>query len=294
MEYQKSSGWISLAIFCTIRLIGAAAQLATINNPTDKTALTTALITSILGLSPLLVATSGIIARAYYSILDQGWSTLFSTAIVRGLQVLATMGLVLCIVGATNAANVEDIESEPTIHVGVILFTIIFAALVLLTASAILGKRMTSRSEGLLIAAVAVALPFLTVRVVFSLLSAFSHDSDFNPVTGSTTVELFMEVFMEVLEEMVVIIIYLLAGVKLAAVPKVEDGPQHSTRDTLASRTGRGNFFGLLSGTTLHRSNTGVAREAQSRLSAVCSCRRHGAGDEAAAIPVEARSRHTR
>ena len=61
--FSKGSGWMLLTIFCTIRLIGAGAQLATINNANPHTAETISLITAVLGLSPLLMATMGIISR---------------------------------------------------------------------------------------------------------------------------------------------------------------------------------------------------------------------------------------
>jgi hypothetical protein len=63
--FTKGSGWIYLTIFCLIRIIGAASQLATIDNSNPKTPETIALVTAVLGLSPLLLATLGITARSY-------------------------------------------------------------------------------------------------------------------------------------------------------------------------------------------------------------------------------------
>jgi len=62
--FAKSSGWIYLTIFCIIRIVGAAAQLTLISNPTSEGAQTTALICSILGLSPLLLSSLGLLARS--------------------------------------------------------------------------------------------------------------------------------------------------------------------------------------------------------------------------------------
>lgn len=61
---MKSSGWTFLTIFCIVRIVGAAARIATIDNPTSKNAYTIALVCSVLGLSPLLMASLGFIARA--------------------------------------------------------------------------------------------------------------------------------------------------------------------------------------------------------------------------------------
>lgn len=58
----RSSGWIFLTIFSLIRVIGCSAQIATITATSD-TAETIATILGFLGLSPLLLATLGILSR---------------------------------------------------------------------------------------------------------------------------------------------------------------------------------------------------------------------------------------
>lgn len=60
--FLKSSGWVFLSIFCIIRIISSASQLATISSPSE-TAEAISLITGLLGLSPLLLATLGILSR---------------------------------------------------------------------------------------------------------------------------------------------------------------------------------------------------------------------------------------
>jgi hypothetical protein len=51
-----------LSIFSAIRIVYASATLSTISNPTE-TAVTIVEITAFLGLSPLLLATLGLISR---------------------------------------------------------------------------------------------------------------------------------------------------------------------------------------------------------------------------------------
>jgi len=63
--FQRSAGWLSLAIFCLMRLMGSAAQLVTINHPYDTTAYIIADVLLVIGLAPLLVTSSGLIGRAY-------------------------------------------------------------------------------------------------------------------------------------------------------------------------------------------------------------------------------------
>lgn len=59
---SRSSGWIFLAIFSCIRVIGCSAQIATVTADSE-TPETTATIAGFLGLSPLLLATLGILSR---------------------------------------------------------------------------------------------------------------------------------------------------------------------------------------------------------------------------------------
>jgi hypothetical protein len=58
----KSSGWIFLSIFSAIRIINGASQLATISDHSETVA-EMAIITGLLGLSPLLLATLGLLSR---------------------------------------------------------------------------------------------------------------------------------------------------------------------------------------------------------------------------------------
>ena len=61
--FTRSSGWILLVVFCLLRIIGASASLSTINNSGSTTALTIALICSVMGTSPLLLASLGLLLR---------------------------------------------------------------------------------------------------------------------------------------------------------------------------------------------------------------------------------------
>lgn len=66
---------------------------------------------------------------------------------------------------------------------------------------------------------------------------AFSGISDFNFVTGSKTIDL----CMSVLEEMVVVLLYIYAGLKVQTVPTPE-GPQAA--ETVRRRAEHGKFGG--------------------------------------------------
>jgi predicted membrane channel-forming protein YqfA (hemolysin III family) len=60
--FQKPLGWIYLAIFCVIRLAGAGFKIESVHNPT-KTDIEWSAILQSVGLSPLLLASMGLLKR---------------------------------------------------------------------------------------------------------------------------------------------------------------------------------------------------------------------------------------
>lgn len=60
--FRRSSGWIYTLILCLVRIIGAACQLASYTNNAPSL-IKTALILDSIGLSPLLLATLGLLSR---------------------------------------------------------------------------------------------------------------------------------------------------------------------------------------------------------------------------------------
>lgn len=183
----------------------------------------------------------------YYSTLRQPWSTIFSLVIVKIVHTPAVIALILCIIGATNASSPSTIDSEDTVKIGVILYTVVLIMLVILTFGACSALRKTGEGEGILLLAVICALPFIAVRLLYTLLAVFAKSKTFKLATG-TTQSNSVALFMSVLEEMAVVVIYIAAGLKLSPVPKCA---AKSPGGRLAYRFGRGDFgtgrLGLLS-----------------------------------------------
>ncbi len=61
--FKRQAGWIYLALFCLIRLAGAGFKIAQTHNPTNKTDIEWAAILQSVGLSPLLLASMGLLKR---------------------------------------------------------------------------------------------------------------------------------------------------------------------------------------------------------------------------------------
>ena len=63
--FQKQLGWIYLAIFCIIRVAGAGFKIESVHNPTNETDAEWSAILQSVGLSPLLMASLGLLKRMY-------------------------------------------------------------------------------------------------------------------------------------------------------------------------------------------------------------------------------------
>lgn len=62
--FGRSSGWIFTLILCLVRIVGACCQLATYSSLT-KGLLEAVVILDSIGISPLLLATLGLLSRGY-------------------------------------------------------------------------------------------------------------------------------------------------------------------------------------------------------------------------------------
>lgn len=60
--FRRSSGWLYTLLLCHVRIVGAICQLVAENNPSEGLIRATLIIDSI-GLSPLLLATLGMLSR---------------------------------------------------------------------------------------------------------------------------------------------------------------------------------------------------------------------------------------
>jgi hypothetical protein len=95
--------------------------------------------------------------------------------------------------------------------VGVIIFIVAWASLcILLTILAIRSSHIR-RGERHLVIAVAISVPFILVRLIYSVILSFANNPRFNLITGSETINL----VMAVLEEFVVVIVCLVIGLTL-------------------------------------------------------------------------------
>ena len=222
--FGRSSGWLYLIIFALARIIGAAMQLATLASPSNISLYTGYAILQNIGLSPLMLATLGLLSRLLSNI-NRTHHTLINTQFLKFIQLIVTVALILGIVGGINASSdfsktgkyVPGTLSKAGTALFILAYVIIAASTILISFSA----SHASHGERRILFAVAAALPFLLVRLVYSAMSTIANNKDFNLISGSVTIVL----CVALIEEFIIVILFEGVGLTLSKIPK-DDIPE--------------------------------------------------------------------
>lgn len=129
------------------------------------------------------------------------------------LNLLNLTGLILAIIGGTQMSGSHSANSSqghPLTRAAIILFVAVFAILSAITIMRFLPQmRNVLPGEKHILLAVALSIPFFTVRLIYSILTSFgTNPTLFNPITGNVVVQS----FMAVLEEFIIVGLYIAAG----------------------------------------------------------------------------------
>jgi hypothetical protein len=216
--FGHNSGWLYLILFCLARIIGPSLQLATINDPTNTSLYIGSAILNNVAISPLELTILGLLSRLLDNI-HKTYNTFLSTRMLQFLQIVTIVGLILGIVGGVDAGNhfVQTTASGRVYHpgslnkAGSIHLIVSYVAIVAFTALISIFVSHAEAGEKRLFLAVALALPFLLVRLVYTGLSTFSYNPKFNILDGDTTIFLCVALLME----FIIIIIFEVTGLTL-------------------------------------------------------------------------------
>ncbi|PYI03560.1 hypothetical protein BO78DRAFT_409757 [Aspergillus sclerotiicarbonarius CBS 121057] len=199
---RQSLGFCYLVIFATLRIIGACCTLAAMHHASTSLYVTIG-ICSAIGLSPLISLCNSFLSRANKVIQINGGKSL-PRACFHALHILT-------IVGFTSHMSLSIFEHPSSkIKIGAILFVVAWFILFTLFCILYCKRSAIEKGERRTLLAVGLSLPFLAVRLLYSVLMWFLSTSTFNFMDGNPTVEL----VMSVIEEFAVVIIC--TGVGLA------------------------------------------------------------------------------
>ncbi|KZP25970.1 hypothetical protein FIBSPDRAFT_661209, partial [Athelia psychrophila] len=223
--FTRDAGYIFLAIFSLTRIIGGACLIAAEEiRPVVTTLYIVGIVLESAGLSPLMLATLGFLK----TIISNSFPNpgLFTKA-WRLLGLLATIALALSIYGSTETSPSEVSNGNTLRRVGAFLFLILYLLLVGVHAYCWMNASLLMKHRRTLLVAISSALPFLGIRVVYSILSAFSGSLSFSgtasPTPNTSVLAKFsmltgdwpIYLVMSVLMELVVVTIYTTAGARI-------------------------------------------------------------------------------
>ncbi|CAG8153467.1 unnamed protein product [Penicillium salamii] len=201
---QGLLGWLFLFIFSSLRIVGSALGL--------KSSSPTASIISSVGLSPLLLATSGILHEArFYRV--AGLDQKLEWALALFYHIFVVGGVALTAAGSAKLQSHEEPveKAEKLVKAGIGILTVCWVALVAGTVASFIApvrKSALGRAGTMLLSTVSFALVFIGIRVFYSLVYLCTQNPSLNPTTGSLAVR----VILGFLSELIAVLAFLVVG----------------------------------------------------------------------------------
>lgn len=218
--FARQLGWLYLVILSLLRIIGSSCTIyIDQKHSTNSSLLETAYITSAIGTAPLLLVLLGFLTRVNDGITNTVYK--LPQRILRLLSLVSLIALILTIVG-------NDDDSLPIMEAASVLFLAFYVSEVAITALLLSRKHAALKAERVLIYAGLCSLPFLAVRVLYTLLVAFkSNDpgSDFYYRDISVWISALMQFLMEAIS----VCIFVIAGLVTPRRQVVPSQPRPST-----------------------------------------------------------------
>ncbi|KAL2068511.1 hypothetical protein VTL71DRAFT_14848 [Oculimacula yallundae] len=227
--FSPNKGFIFLIFFSLIRISGSAVNLASTHASPRQAGImnTAALVLSFTGLSPLLLATLGLVYHVRFGMVKIYPTTLKPVHLVL-LRVPVMAGLVLCDEGAieygARVGATGDYIVPITSKVGVVVFMVVSVATGAIIALLFRFRHRLDESDQYVLYAVAASMPFVFARVIYGFLGAYTPDTEF----GFFKESVLLMGCMSALPEMIVVIIYTILGIVLP--PRVDPPLQETTK----------------------------------------------------------------
>lgn len=216
--FNRKLGWFYIVTLSILRIIGASCLLYSETNHDNNISLLTAYyVCSSIGTAPLLLALMGFLTRVNGGMEHKGLSPRVFTPV----HLAALAALILAIVGGSylGSSNPSDVNLGHQLNEAAsCLFLAIWATLTGITLLTFLRISHVRSSERKLLYAGLLSIPFLLVRVVYSVAVSFTKDKS-SPLY-QYNVNVWITAFMQFFMEAIVMIFYVSAGVLTPEAPK--------------------------------------------------------------------------
>ena len=197
-SFSRNAGWFFMVLISVLRIIGASTILYMVTQHDNSAGLQeTAAVTSAVGTAPLLLALLGFLQRINESLENRSLPKI----IFRPISIFSLIALILAIVGGVETAqgNASDYNTgRILLKVTSILFLAVWICLAAISILLFTKKSSIPSSESKLMLAGILVLPFLLVRVIYTIAVSFSSSgSIFAYPTPSVVVQATMMFAME-------------------------------------------------------------------------------------------------
>ncbi|RHZ59261.1 uncharacterized protein CDV56_106529 [Aspergillus thermomutatus] len=207
--------WYILQVFCLIRVACAIIVILYENSPTSVGLYIAALILLNAGLLPLIAATIGLLRIIIHYDFKSNKSLRLPMSVSR---ILFVVGIALVIAGGSLTGNYTDADSVRTGHTltkaGYIVVAVFMACLVLFQGYFWRQYASLSRASRTVLKGMALAVPFLIVRIAWLFLSIYHPGDDRWSNLGGAIGPF---VVMTALMEYIVVCIYIGTGFLIPA-----------------------------------------------------------------------------
>ncbi|TGO28112.1 hypothetical protein BPAE_0032g00550 [Botrytis paeoniae] len=228
--FKKKLGWVYLGLFSVVRIAGAIFELRSIHNPANTSDAKWSIIPQSVGLSPLFMATYGLLSRTtdiisgyakvgtpfemqnggYYKP-SNSTSRSLRSRFIQLMHIPTIIALALCIVGGTrefDGTSSKISSGRNFTKIGIAIYIGVYVIQISLVIVTFKDHYKIPTGHGRVFWAIVIASPFLAVRLFYSVLAAFTSIKSFSVIDGSA----FVRLFVAIVEEFTVVALYLLAG----------------------------------------------------------------------------------
>ncbi|KAI4178181.1 MAG: hypothetical protein L6R41_008513 [Letrouitia leprolyta] len=217
--FRRQLGWFYLILLSVIRLVGNSMEVAA-NSKNSINLFVGAAVLNGVGLSPLLLAMLAMLKRVNKDLLHGPLER-----VIRLITIPILVAVILTAYGGSQlygeSSPSEYKNGENIARAGIVILLLAFGLLVLITVFSFSHLRQIRAGDSIMLYAVAISIPFILIRLIYSALVYFdTHSKTFNLTGGS----IWARAFMSVLEEWVTMILYIYAGIVAPKLDRSQEG----------------------------------------------------------------------
>lgn len=218
--FSKNLGWFYLVTISILRIIGASTTLYIVTQKDySASLLETAAVTSAIGTAPLLLVLLGFLERINQRMEQKG----IGMIVFRPIHLLSLAALILAIVGGVNKADPSTYNTgKACLEAASMIFLVNYLALATITILTAMRMSCIQSSEHTLSIVAIGVLPFVLIRVIYTIAVSFSSPGS---VFDSTSPNIWCQAFMMFSMEAICVSLYIWAGL---ATPKQSVIESHS------------------------------------------------------------------